>query len=115
MVEARKSATAFCYFEKGSFTFLKNESKKFEEPESESCNHDLFFLCDITAHLSDLNTQLQGKHLLIFQLVETVKAFKMKLRLFKSQLLKGEIINFPTCAQHISQCQHLELGEKFSF
>ena len=38
----------------------------------------------------------------------------MKLQLFRSQLLKGEIIHFPTCAQHIPQCQHLELGGKFA-
>ena len=80
--------------------FLKNETKNFEERKSESWNHDLFFLCDITAHLNDINTQLYGKDLLIFQLV----AFKMKLRLFRRQSLKGEITQFPTCAQHISQC-----------
>ena len=49
--------------------FLKNEPKKFKKLESKSWNHDLFLLCDITAHLNDLNTQLQGKNLLIFQLV----------------------------------------------
>ena len=43
-----------------------------------------------------------------------MKAFKMKLRLFKSQLLKGEMTHFHTCAQHIPQCQHLEQGEKFA-
>ena len=37
--------------------FLRNEPKKFEELESKSWNHDLLFLCDITAHLNDLNTQ----------------------------------------------------------
>ena len=91
--------------------FLKNESKMFKELESESWNYDIFFLYDITAHLNDLNTQLQGKDLPIFQLVGAVKAFKIKLRLFRSQLLKGEMIYFHTCAQHIPQCQHLELRE----
>ena len=41
----------------------------------------------------------------------SLKAFKMK-RLFRSQLLKGEVTRFPTCAQHIPQCQHLKLGKK---
>ena len=94
--------------------FLKNKPKKFEELESESSNYDLLFLCDIAAHLNDLNTQLQGKDLLIFQLVGAVKAFKMNLRLFRNQLLKGEMTHFPTCAQHIPLCQHLELGEIFA-
>ena len=94
--------------------FLKNDSKKFEELESEPWNHDLFFLCDITAHLNDLNMQLQGKELIIFQLVGAVKAFKMKLHLFKSQLLKGEMSYFPTCAQYIPQSQYVEQGEKYA-
>ena len=93
---------------------LKNEPQKFEKLESKSWNHNLFFLCDITSHLNDLNTQLQGKDLLIFQLVGAVKAFKMKLQLFRGQLLKDKIIHFPTCAQYIPQCQHLELGSKFA-
>ena len=38
----------------------------------------------------------------------------MKLRFFRSQLLKGEMTHFLTCAQHIPQCQHLVLGEKFA-
>ena len=41
--------------------FLKNEPKKFEELESESWNHDLLFLCDITAHLNDLKHADSGK------------------------------------------------------
>jgi hypothetical protein len=36
----------------------------------------------------------------------------MKLTLFRSQLLKGEMCHFPTCAQHIPQHKHTELGEK---
>jgi hypothetical protein len=35
-----------------------------------------FFCCDITAHLNDLNVQLQGKDQLIFQMFAAVKAFK---------------------------------------
>ena len=94
--------------------FYKTVPKKFEELESESWNHDFLYLCDITDHLNDLNLQLQRKDLLIFQLVGAVKAFKMKLRLFRSQLLKGEMTHFPICAQHILQCQHLGLGKKFA-
>ena len=94
--------------------FLKNETKKLEGLENESWNHDLFFLYDITAPLNDLNTQLHGKNLLIFQLVRAVKPFKMKLGLLRGQLLKGEMTHFPICAQHIPQCQHVELGEKFA-
>ena len=88
----------FVAFKEKVWQFLKNEPKKFEERKSESWNHDLFFLCNITAHLNDLNTQLQRKDLLISQLIGAVKAFKTKLRLFRSQLLKGEMTHFPNCA-----------------
>ncbi|XP_034615326.1 general transcription factor II-I repeat domain-containing protein 2-like [Trachemys scripta elegans] len=43
-----------------------------------------------------------------------VKAFKMKLKLFRSQLSKGEMCHFPTCAQCIPQHKHAELGEKYA-
>ena len=76
--------------------FLKNQPKKFEGLESEFWNHVLFFSCDVAAHLNGLNAQLLGKDLLIFQLVGAVKAFKRKLRLFRRQLLKGEMTHFPT-------------------
>uniref|UniRef100_A0A674K1K9 SPIN-DOC-like zinc-finger domain-containing protein n=1 Tax=Terrapene triunguis TaxID=2587831 RepID=A0A674K1K9_9SAUR len=65
-------------------------------------------------HLNDLNIQLQGKNQLIFQMCAAVKAFKMKLKLFRSQLSKGEMCHFPTCAQNIPQNKHAELGEKYA-
>jgi hypothetical protein len=56
--------------------FLQNGPRKFQELENESWNHDIFFSCVITAHLNDLNVQLQGKDQLIFQMFAAVKAFK---------------------------------------
>jgi hypothetical protein len=56
--------------------FLQNEPRKFQELENESWNHDLFFSCDITTHQNDLNVQLQGKDLIIFQMFAAVKALK---------------------------------------
>jgi hypothetical protein len=38
----------------------------------------------------------------------------MKLKIFRSQLPKGETCHFPTCAQHIPQHKHTELGEKYA-
>ncbi|XP_043400744.1 EPM2A-interacting protein 1-like [Chelonia mydas] len=38
----------------------------------------------------------------------------MKLKLFRSQLSKGEMCHFPTCAQHIPQHKHAELEEKYA-
>ncbi|CAM2109005.1 unnamed protein product [Caretta caretta] len=94
--------------------FLENGPIKFPELENESWNQDLFFFCDITAHLNDLNIQLQGKNQLIFQMCAAVKAFKMKLKLFRSQLSEGKMCHFPTCAQCIPQHKYAELEEKYT-
>ena len=70
-------------------TFLEAESKVFSELNNSSWNEDLFFLGDITSHLKDLNIKRQGKEKLIFDFLAAMNSFKAKLRLFKSQLLKG--------------------------
>ncbi|XP_050795692.1 general transcription factor II-I repeat domain-containing protein 2-like [Gopherus flavomarginatus] len=54
------------------------------------------------------------KNQLILQMCAAVKAFKMKLKLFRNQLSKGEMCHFPTCAQRIPQHKHAELGEKYA-
>ena len=94
--------------------FLKNEPKKFEELESESWNHDLYFLCDITAHLNDLNTQLQGKDLLIFLVGKSSDSFQNKTTTFQKSVVERSNDPFSYMCTIISQCQHLELGEKFA-
>ncbi|XP_050819799.1 general transcription factor II-I repeat domain-containing protein 2A-like isoform X2 [Gopherus flavomarginatus] len=65
-------------------------------------------------HLNDLNIKLQDKNQLVFQMCAAVKAFKMKLKLFRSQLSKGEMYHFLTCAQRIPQHKLAELGEKYA-
>ena len=42
---------------------------------------DLAFLTDITSHLNDLNVQLQGKDILMPDMVSRITAFEVKLRL----------------------------------
>lgn len=94
--------------------FLQKEPRKFFELQEDAWNFDLFFFCDITKHLNDLNLQLQGKNQSIFELLATVKAFKMKLKVFSNHLLRGEMSHFPTCKQQISQYKHIELGNKYA-
>ena len=73
------------------FIALKDEITKFSETEPQdfselndsSWNEDLFFLCDITSHLNDLNIKLQGKGKLVFDLLGAVNGFRVKLKLFK--------------------------------
>lgn len=52
--------------------FLETEPWKFPELEDSSWNEDLFFLCDITSHLQDLNIKLQGKGEIIFDLLSAI-------------------------------------------
>ena len=49
------------------------------ELQNESWQIDLAFLVDITTHLNELNTKLQGKNQLVTQLYEHIKAFQLKL------------------------------------
>ena len=53
------------------------------------------FLVDITSHLNDLNLKLQGKIKLFPSLVDCIKAFKMKLKLFIFQLKNQDLSHFP--------------------
>ena len=55
---------------------------------------DLAFLTDITSHLNDLNVQLQGKDILMPDMVSRITAFEDKLRLWESQLMKLDFIHF---------------------
>ena len=72
------------------------------------------FLGNITSHLNDLNIKLQGKGKLIFDLHAAVNAFKVKLRLFKSQLSKGMLTHFPICLKHILPERHLAVRIKYA-
>jgi hypothetical protein len=83
--------------------FLQTDQRKFPQLDDEDWNNDLYFLTDITSHLNELNLQLQGKSQLIFQFIAAVKAFKIKLRLFKTQLSKGDMCHFPTCKKQIPE------------
>ncbi|CAM4581205.1 unnamed protein product [Lepidochelys kempii] len=74
----------------------------------------IFFFCDITAALDDLNIQRQGKSQLLFRMCAAVKAFKMKLKVFTSQLSEGEMCHFPACAQRIPQHKRAKLEDKYT-
>ena len=68
--------------------FLKNEPQKFEELESESWNHNLFFLCDITFHLNDFNTQPQGKKTANISVGRSSKSFQNETTTFQKSVVE---------------------------
>jgi hypothetical protein len=52
---------------------------------------DLAFLTELTAKLNDLNTELQGENM-----TRTTDSFKGKLKLWRTQLMKGVLTHFPS-------------------
>lgn len=58
---------------------------------------------DVTSHLNYLNLKLQGKNKLFPSLVNDISAFKMKLKLFISQLENEDLSQFPHLKEQ-SEC-----------
>ena len=95
--------------------FLRTSSKKFwklkhivhdfleknELPKERVllCNEnwllDLAFLVDITSHLNHFNLTLRGKDQLFPCLVNNISAFKIKLKVLISQLVKKDLSQLP--------------------
>lgn len=76
------------------------EAKGFEFPQLRDPQwcQDLAFLVDLTAHMNQLNTQLQGKELLVSDMVAKVKAFQVKLMLWEKQLQARNFTHFAQLA-----------------
>jgi hypothetical protein len=55
---------------------------------------DLAFLTDLTTKLNDLNNELQGENKTIIKMKGTIDSFKGKLKLWKTQLMKGVLTHF---------------------
>ncbi|PNF30094.1 hypothetical protein B7P43_G03134 [Cryptotermes secundus] len=104
-----------CYSVLKRFWLLREEIKSFLEMKGESpdklCDdnwvQDLAFMVDITWHLNDLNLKLQGKRQLVVSLYDSIKAFKLKLKLWEGQMKNGNLIHFPTCQDFKIKCASL--------
>lgn len=80
--------------------FLNMKSKFIPELDNESWIADLAFLVDLTTHLNELNVLLQGKGQLINTMIQIIKAFEMKLRLWKSQINENNLMHFSKLSKH---------------
>ena len=78
----------------GLFMALKNA----EIPQlgESKFNSDLAFLCDLTSHMNDLNTTLQGRTKVVTTMFDAIKSFKCKLLLWATQVEIGNFARFPT-------------------
>lgn len=72
--------------------------------------HEMFFLCDITNHLNDLDLKLQGKNKFIWDSARIVTEFTLKLKTFKAQLEENDYSFFP-----ILQSVQREIDDTFRF
>jgi len=66
--------------------FIESKSKFVPELDDENWLTDLAFLVDITSHLNELNMRLQSENQLINGMFQTINAFEMKLKLWKTIL-----------------------------
>lgn len=70
--------------------FLKDEKKM----------DNVAFLVDVTSHLNELNTKLQGKDNSICELMTAVRSFQRKLEVFKEDL-QGDCVHFPAVQEQV--------------
>jgi hypothetical protein len=61
----------------------------------EGCMTGLAFLVDVTAHLNNRNEELWCKNKLIAEMYDSIKAYKVKLRMRENQLKLYSLIHFP--------------------
>jgi len=82
---------------------VPEEKNKPPEEKVLSCNNnwlfDLEFLVNVIDHLDHLNIKLQGKNNLFPNVINHIKAFKMKLNLLYSQLENEDMSQFPYLKQ----------------
>ncbi|MEE6467468.1 hypothetical protein FKM82_007258 [Ascaphus truei] len=76
------------------FLVEKRQIENFSDIENPSWQCDLHFLCDIMAHLNELNVKLQGKGKVICELAQHVQEFKSKLNLIQVQTQKDDLTHF---------------------
>jgi hAT family C-terminal dimerisation region len=62
----------------------------------------LAFLTDITDHLNQLNTKLQGEDKLLPKMYESIESFQGKLTMFTAHLLTKNLRHFPILAKMVS-------------
>lgn len=79
-------------------SFLREKGEDYPQFEDEGWLCDLAFLVDITQHLNKLNIQLQGKNILVPDMLARVKAFECKLLLWENQFRQKKCAHFSRLA-----------------
>jgi hypothetical protein len=77
-------------------TFMERKRKPVAEFNDGEWMCEFAFIVDITTHMNELNTHLQGKSQLVNSMFGHIKAVEIKLHLWESQLKNKNIIYFLT-------------------
>uniref|UniRef100_H2YX15 DUF4371 domain-containing protein n=1 Tax=Ciona savignyi TaxID=51511 RepID=H2YX15_CIOSA len=80
------------------FLEMKGKDKDFPQLKQSEWLSDLAFAVDLFEHMNELNTKLQGKGTFAHEMYSTVKAFRVKLKLFSRQLTQNITTHFATLA-----------------
>nr|KAF6426423.1 hypothetical protein HJG59_009131 [Molossus molossus] len=75
---------------------MKRKEKPVRELNDSKWLCDLVFIVDITKYLSELNVKLQGPNQLLSFLLSNMKSFEAKVRPWKVQLERNNMVHFPT-------------------
>ncbi|XP_065665708.1 general transcription factor II-I repeat domain-containing protein 2A-like [Hydra vulgaris] len=81
--------------------FMVTQKFSFITMSIEEFKCKLAFLCDITAQFNVLNKRLQGRRVLVCDLINHITVMKTKLNLYKTQFASGSCTHFPT----LNECQ----------
>jgi len=94
LAEAENFLLKFWKLQEEKRIFMNENGKNISELHDEQWLLDLCFLTAITIKLNELNRKLQGENKLITDCYQDIKAFVIKLKLYKNQLLtnNGQII-----------------------
>ncbi|XP_065665359.1 general transcription factor II-I repeat domain-containing protein 2A-like [Hydra vulgaris] len=81
--------------------FMVTQKFSFITMSIEEFKCKLAFLCDITAQFNVLNKRLQGRRVLVCDLINHITVMKTKLNLYKTQFASGSCTHFPA----LNECQ----------
>jgi hypothetical protein len=76
---------------------------------------ELAFLTDITQHMNDLNTKLQGKQKNVSNLFGRANGFRNKLKLFRTAIERNDLTHFPCCKELAEKLSNYEGSDVSTF
>ena len=78
------------------FLEIKGKDKDYPQLKQSEWLSDLAFTVDLFEHMNELNTKLRGKGTFAHEMYSTVKAFRVKLKLFSRHLSQNITPHFAT-------------------